>query len=110
MKVSLSKDKFASRAFRDAYEGTVLSGGLQPGEKYFLKQFKQEQAMGVEELFHSIENHTRKMQLEQSSLFWYATYIPDLFCTVQQFCWLLLQFVFCRKVIVFFVIKNIDIN
>ena len=32
VKVSLSKEKFASGAFRDAYEATVISGGLQPGD------------------------------------------------------------------------------
>lgn len=61
VKVSLSKEKFASRAFRDAYEATVIAGGLQPGDKYVLKKFKKEQAKEVEKLFFSIENHTRKM-------------------------------------------------
>ena len=61
MKVSLSKDKFASGAFRDGYEAKVISGGLEPGEKYVLKKFKEEQTKEVERLFHSIEDHTRKM-------------------------------------------------
>ena len=61
VKVSLSKEKFASGAFRDAYEATVISGGLQPGEKYVVKKFKEEQTKEVERLFHSIEDHTRKM-------------------------------------------------
>ena len=61
VKVSLSKDKFASGAFRDAYEATVISGGLEPGEKYVLKKFREEQTKEVERLFHSIEDHTRKM-------------------------------------------------
>ena len=34
VRVSLSKKKFTSGAFRDAYEATVISVGLQPGEKY----------------------------------------------------------------------------
>ena len=61
VKVSLSKEKFASGAFRYAYEATVISGGLQPGEKYVLKRFQEEQGKEVEKLFYSIENHTRKM-------------------------------------------------
>lgn len=61
VKVSLSKEKFASGTFRDAYKATVMSGGLQPGEKYFLKKFQEEQAKEVEKLFYSIENHARKM-------------------------------------------------
>lgn len=61
VRVSLSKKKFASGAFRDAYEATVISGGLQPGEKYVLKKFKEEQTKEVEKLLHSIEDHTRKM-------------------------------------------------
>lgn len=61
VKVSLSKEKFANGAFRDAYEATVISGGLQPGEKYVVKKFKEEQTKEVERLFHSIEDHTRKM-------------------------------------------------
>lgn len=61
VKLSLSKEKFASGAFRDAYEATVISGGLPHGEKYVLKRFKEEQAKEVEKLFHSAENHTRKM-------------------------------------------------
>ena len=42
VKVSLSKEKCASGAFRHAYEATVISGGLQPGEKYVLKKFQEE--------------------------------------------------------------------
>lgn len=61
VKVSLSKEKFSSGAFRDAYEATVIAGGLQPGDKYVLKKFKKEQAKEVEKFFFSIENHTRKM-------------------------------------------------
>ena len=57
VKVSLSKEKFASGAFRDAYEATDTSGGLHPGKKYVLKKFKEEQTKEV----HSIEDHTRKM-------------------------------------------------
>ena len=61
VKVSLSKEKFASGTFRYAYEATVISGGLQPGEKYVLKRFQEEQGKEVEKLFYSIENHTRRM-------------------------------------------------
>ena len=61
VKVSLNKEKFARRAFRDAYKATVISGELQPGEKYVLKKFKEEQTKEVERLFHSIEDHTRKI-------------------------------------------------
>lgn len=50
-KVSLSKEKFASGAFRDAYEATVKAGGLQPGDKYVLKKFKKEQAKGSGKAF-----------------------------------------------------------
>lgn len=42
VKVSLSKEKCASGAFRHAYEATVISGGLQPGEKYVLKKSQEE--------------------------------------------------------------------
>ena len=34
---------------------------MQPGEKYVLKQFKEEQTKEVERLFDSIEDHTRKI-------------------------------------------------
>lgn len=50
-KVSLRKEKFASGAFRDAYEATVKAGGLQPGDKYVLKKFKKEQAKGSGKAF-----------------------------------------------------------
>lgn len=61
VKLSLSKEKFASGAFRDAYEATVISGGLPARQKYVLKRFKEEQAKEVEKLFDCIEDHTRKM-------------------------------------------------
>jgi len=61
VKLSVNKEKFASGAFRDAYEATVISGRLQPGEKYVLKKVRKEQAKEVENLFVSKENHTRKI-------------------------------------------------
>ena len=57
--LSLSKEKFASGSFRDAYIATPLSG-LSPG-KYVLKKFKEDQVHGIENLFKSIEEHTRKV-------------------------------------------------
>ena len=58
-RLSLSKEKFASGTFRDAYHATTLSA-LSPG-KYVLKKFKEEQAVDIERLFTSMESHTRKM-------------------------------------------------
>jgi len=57
--LSLSKEKFASGSFRDAYLSTALSE-LAPG-KYVLKKFKQDQVQEIERLFSSLETHTRKM-------------------------------------------------
>lgn len=37
VKLSLSKEKFASGAFRDPYKAIVISGGLQPEDIYVLK-------------------------------------------------------------------------
>lgn len=56
---SLSKQKFASGSFRDAYHATPLSE-LSPG-KYVLKKFKENQVQEIERLFSSMESHTRKM-------------------------------------------------
>lgn len=61
MKVSLSKEKFVSAAFQDVYKATVISGGLQTGEKYDLKRFKEEKSKEENKLFHCVEDHTRKM-------------------------------------------------
>ena len=44
VKLSLSKEKFASGAFRDAYKATLTSGRLQAGQKYLLKKVRKEQA------------------------------------------------------------------
>ncbi|KXJ07829.1 hypothetical protein AC249_AIPGENE13528 [Exaiptasia diaphana] len=57
--LSLSKTKFSSGSFRDAYIATPLSG-LSPG-KYVLKKFKEDQVHEIENLFKSIEEHTRKV-------------------------------------------------
>ena len=48
-RLSLSKEKFASGSFRDAYLSAALSE-LAPG-KYFLKKFKQDQVPEIERLF-----------------------------------------------------------
>ena len=62
VKLSLTKEKFASGACRDAYEAMVISGsGLLHGDKYVLKKFKGERVKEVEDLFNSIEDHTRKL-------------------------------------------------
>ena len=58
-RLSLSKEKFASESFRDAYLSTALSE-LAPG-KYALKMFKQDQVQEIERLVSSMETHTRKM-------------------------------------------------
>ena len=58
-RLSLSKEKFASGSFREAYLSTALSE-LAPG-KYVLKKFKQDQVKEIERLFSSMETHTRKM-------------------------------------------------
>ena len=57
--LSLSKKKFASGSFRDAYLATALSQ-LSPG-KYVLKKFKEDQVDDIVKLFTSMETHTRKM-------------------------------------------------
>lgn len=44
VKLSPSKEKFASGAFRDAHDAIVISGRLQPGEKYVRKKVRKEQA------------------------------------------------------------------
>ena len=58
-RLSLSKQKFASGSFRDAYHATALSE-LSSG-KYVLKKFKEDQVQEIERLFSSMEIHTRKM-------------------------------------------------
>jgi len=58
-RLSLSKEKFTSGSFRDAYLSTAFSE-LAPG-KYVLKKFKQDQVQEIERLFSSMETHTRKM-------------------------------------------------
>ena len=58
-RLSLSKEKFASRSFRGAYLTTALSE-LALG-KYILKKFKQDQVQEIERLFSSMETRTRKV-------------------------------------------------
>ena len=57
--LSLSKEKFASGSFRDAYLTEPLSG-ISSG-KYVLKRFKADQLEEIKKLFKSIEEHTRKV-------------------------------------------------
>ncbi|KXJ09517.1 Eukaryotic elongation factor 2 kinase [Exaiptasia diaphana] len=60
VKVSLENEPFSSGSFRDAYRASVISG-LPGKEKYVLKKFKKDQINGIEQLFDTIEAHTRKM-------------------------------------------------
>jgi hypothetical protein len=57
-RLSVAKTKFASGGFRDAFETTALSGDLQG--KYVLKKYRSDQLPKIEELFGSMEIHTRK--------------------------------------------------
>ena len=66
VKVSLSKDKFASGAFRDAYEATVISGGLEPGEKYVLKKFREEQTKEVERKMVQMNSLARNFAMKMA--------------------------------------------
>ena len=54
----MAKTKFASGGFRDAIETTALSCDLQG--KYVLKKYRSDQLPKIEELFGSMEIHTRK--------------------------------------------------
>ena len=58
VRLSLQKEKFASGTFRNAYEANALSG-IQNG-KYVLKKIKENQIHDIEQLFNSVEDHTRK--------------------------------------------------
>ena len=57
-KAFVTKKKFASGTFRNAYEANALSG-IQNG-KYVLKKMKENQIHDIEQLFNSVEDHTRK--------------------------------------------------
>ena len=54
----MAKTKFASGGFRDAFETIALSGNLQGN--YVLKKYRSDQLPKIEELFGSMEIHTRK--------------------------------------------------
>ncbi|KAK3741693.1 hypothetical protein QZH41_005534 [Actinostola sp. cb2023] len=58
VKLSVDKAPFASGAFRHAFMVTSI-GGL-PRGKFVLKRYKQDRIAEIEELFESIEAHTRK--------------------------------------------------
>ena len=58
VRLSLQKEKFASGTFRNAYEANSLSG-IQNG-RYVLKKMKENQIHDIEQLFNSVEDHTRK--------------------------------------------------
>ena len=58
VRLSLQKEKFATGTFRNAYEANALSG-IQNG-KYVLKKIKENQIHDIEQLFNSVEDHTRK--------------------------------------------------
>lgn len=58
VRLSVAKKKFASGGFRDAVEATALSGGLKG--RYVLKKYKPDQVTKIEEMFESMEIHTRK--------------------------------------------------
>ena len=58
VRFSLQNEKFASGTFHNAYEANALSG-IQDG-KYVLKKMKENQIRDIEELFNSVEGHTRK--------------------------------------------------
>lgn len=56
-RLSISKEKFASGGFRDAFQVTALYGLK---GKYVLKKCRPDQVSNIEELFGSLEIHTRK--------------------------------------------------
>lgn len=56
-RLSVTKEKFASGGFRDAFEVTALSGLK---GKYVLKRYRPDQVSTIEDLFGSLEVHTRK--------------------------------------------------
>jgi len=58
VRFSLQKEKFATGAFRDAYEANALSG-IEDG-KYIVKKFKEDQIGDMVALLGSIDGHTRK--------------------------------------------------
>ena len=58
VRLSLQKEKIASGTFRNAYEANSLSG-IQNG-RYVLKKMKENQIHDIEQLFNSVEDHTRK--------------------------------------------------
>ena len=57
VKVSVSKSHFASGAFRNAFDAQVISGLK---GRYVLKRYKPDQIKAIEELFGSVDDHTRK--------------------------------------------------
>ena len=57
-RLPVAKIKFASGGFHDTFETTALSGDLQG--KYILNKYRSDQLPKIEELFGSMEIHTRK--------------------------------------------------
>ena len=55
-KISLSKEKFASGGCREAFHNTGLSGLT---GKYVWKKYRKERLEAIEEMFSSVDSHTR---------------------------------------------------
>ena len=58
MRLAISKEKFASGGFRNAYDCTALSGLK---GRYVLKKYHDDKVEDIVQLFGSLEIHTRKI-------------------------------------------------
>ena len=58
VRLAISKEKFASGGFRNAYDCTALSGLK---GRYVLKKYQEDKVENIVELFGSLEIHTRKI-------------------------------------------------
>ena len=58
VRLAISKEKFASGGFRDAYDCTALSGLK---GRYVLKKYQHDKVEDIVQLFGSLEIHTRKI-------------------------------------------------
>ena len=70
VKLSANKTSFASGAFRNAFKTQGISGIK---GSYVIKRYKPDKAKAIEEVFGSVDNHTRKSVQMRTLAKYYAS-------------------------------------
>lgn len=82
VKLSISKTSFASGAFRNAFEAKGISGLK---GRYVVKRYKPDEMKAIEEVFGSVDNHTRKSVQMHTLAKYYASAMEKEVSTCKEF-------------------------